>query len=155
MKSKILWQGKTKVSSTAELTARYLEKINRMVPCQVIETREAKGISEKDSDKIKKIEANGIEKHLKDDYIICLFHKGKQMNSKQFASFLQKLAFESTRTVTFVVGGFIGLEDRLLKRADLLLSMSRMTFSHELSRLMLLEQIYRAFSFIEGLNYAK
>lgn len=155
MKIKIIWPGKTKIVPATELIGRYLEKVNRLVPCQVIESQEAKGIPEKEAEKIKKIEAEGIEKYIKDDYIICLFHKGKQMNSRQFADFMQKLALSSTRTVTFIVGGFLGLEARLLKRADLLLSLSKMTFSHELSRLMLLEQIYRAFSFIEGRNYAK
>jgi 23S rRNA (pseudouridine1915-N3)-methyltransferase len=68
---------------------------------------------------------------------------------------LKKISSSSARTITFVVGGFLGLEDRILKKADALLSFSQMTFSHELSRVMLLEQIYRSLMIIKGRQYAK
>ena len=96
-----------------------------------------------------------LEKHFKNDYIICLFHESKEMSSAELARFLKKVSSSSARAVTFVVGGFLGLEERILKRADALLSLSRMTFSHELSRVMLLEQIYRFLMIIKGRQYAK
>ena len=103
----------------------------------------------------KKIEASGLEKYFKDDYIICLFHEGKKMSSIEFARFLEKIVSSSTRVISFVVGGFLGLEERILKRADFLFSLSQMTFSHELSRIMLLEQIYRSLTTIRRKQYAK
>jgi 23S rRNA (pseudouridine1915-N3)-methyltransferase len=77
------------------------------------------------------------------------------MSSVELAQFLKTVSSSSAQVVTFVVGGFLGLEERILKRADALLSLSRMTFSHELSRVMLLEQIYRALMIIKGRQYAK
>jgi len=91
-----------------------------------------------------------LEKYFKNDYIICLFHECKEMSSVELARFLKKVFSSSARAVTFVVGGFLGLVERILKRADALLSLSRMTFSHELSRVMLLEQIYRSLMIIKG-----
>lgn len=132
-----------------------MAKINRLETCELIQTKDARGIPEKFTDRIKEIEAVGLEEHLKDDYLIGLSDKGKEMNSIEFARFLEKIAAPSTRVITFVVGGFLGLEERILRRADFLLSFSRMTFSHELSRVMLLEQIYRSLTIMKGRKYAK
>lgn len=155
MKIRILWPGKTRNKALKELQEYYLERINQLERCKIIQTKEAKGISEKHASRIKEIESNGLEKHFKNDYIICLFDKGKEMNSQEFARTLERAAESSTRVVTFVAGGFLGLAERVIDRADFLLSLSKMTFSHELSRVMLLEQIYRALSITKGRQYAK
>lgn len=133
----------------------FLRKINLMERCELIETKEARGISEKYPDKIKEIEAQGLEKHLKDDYIICLFDKGREMKSEQFARFLEKTGLDYPYSLTFVVGGFLGLADSIIQRANYLLSLSRMTFSHELTRVILLEQVYRSLTILKGKQYAK
>lgn len=132
-----------------------MARINRLETCELIRTKEAKGIPEKFADRIREIEAAGLEEHIKNDYLIGLTDKGKEMSSIEFARFLEKIAASSTRIVTFVIGGFLGLEERILRRADFLLSLSRMTFSHELSRVMLLEQIYRSLTIMKGRKYAK
>ena len=77
------------------------------------------------------------------------------MTSREFSSFLRGRAADAGKPLAFVVGGFLGLADRILERADLRLSLSRMTFSHELSRVILLEQVYRALTIIRGRHYAK
>jgi 23S rRNA (pseudouridine1915-N3)-methyltransferase len=155
MKLKILWPGKTRNREIRDLQGFYLERINRIERCELVQTKAAKGIAEKFADRIKKIEALGLEKHLKDGYIICLFHGGREMNSAEFAQFLERLASSSSRAITFVAGGFLGLEKRILERADFLLSLSQMTFSHESIRIMLLEQIYRSLTIMKGTQYAK
>lgn len=155
MKLKILWPGKTRNKEIRNLQEFYIEKINRLERCEVIETKEARGIEEKFVRKIKKIEAKGLEKYFKDDYIICLSDKGKEMSSMEFARFLEKMASSSSQVITFVAGGFLGLEERILKRANFLLSLSKMTFSHELIRLLLLEQVYRTLTIMKGVHYAK
>ncbi|MGB2906299.1 MAG: 23S rRNA (pseudouridine(1915)-N(3))-methyltransferase RlmH [Candidatus Aminicenantaceae bacterium] len=155
MQLKVLWPGKTRNGTLRELQAHYLKRINSLERCHLFETREAKGIPESQEAKIREIEASGLEKHLKDDYIVCLFDKGREMDSGQFAVFLNKTAMNQPHAISFVVGGFLGLADRLLHKADVRLSLSRMTFSHELTRIVLLEQIYRALTIIKGLNYAK
>jgi len=155
MKLRILWPGKTKNREIRDLQEHYLKRINHLVPCELVQTKEARGIEEKISDKIKEIEAKGLEKHFRDDYIICLFDGGKEMSSPEFARTLKDLGPSSIRGITFVVGGFLGLSERILKKANFLLSLSKMTFSHELTRVILLEQIYRALTLLRGRQYAK
>jgi 23S rRNA (pseudouridine1915-N3)-methyltransferase len=77
------------------------------------------------------------------------------MSSAEFARFLEKASAGSARTVAFVVGGFLGLAPRVMDRAQARVSLSRMTFSHELCRIMLMEQIYRSISILKGRQYAK
>ncbi len=155
MKLKILWPGKTRNKQINSLQEFYLKRINQLVTCQIIETKEAKGIEEKFEKKIKNLEAAGLEKHIKDDYIICLSDQGKEMSSVEFARFLEKLGSSSSKMIAFVVGGFLGLEEGILRRAHFLFSLSKMTFSHELTRLLLLEQIYRSLTIIKRRHYAK
>ena len=155
MTVKLLWPGKMKSVEAAGLQAHYLQRISRLNPVRLIETPTPRGLHEKQSGKILDLEAEGLEKHLDNDYIVCLFDRGQEMNSAELARFFERRAAESTRSVAFLVGGFLGLAPRILDRADLKLSLSRMTFSHELCRIMLLEQIYRAFSLMKGRSYAK
>jgi 23S rRNA (pseudouridine1915-N3)-methyltransferase len=155
MKLKIVWPGKTRNKSIKDLQRRYLEKINRLESCSLIETKDARGFTDKDGQKIRKIEADALEKHIKDDYIICLFDRGQEMNSEEFARFLKETGSSAAHCITFVVGGFMGLAERIVKKADLLLSLSKMTFSHELTRIILLEQIYRSLTIMKGRHYAK
>lgn len=155
MKLKILWPGKTRNRDLKGLQEYYFQKINHLEKCEIVEIKEAKGIAERYARRIKDVEAAGFEKQLKDEYIICLSHKGREMNSVEFARFLKKIALGSASAISFVVGGFLGLDERILKRADFLLSLSKMTFSHELSRVLLLEQIYRSLSILKGTQYAK
>ena len=155
MRIKILWPGKTRDINIKELQDAYLEKINKLERCELIETKEARGLTERMEKKILANEANGLEKNMQDDYIICLFDKGKEMDSEDFAQFLQEKKANSVRTMTFIAGGFLGLADGILKRAHFLLSLSKMTLSHELTRVVLLEQIYRALTIMHGRQYAK
>jgi 23S rRNA (pseudouridine1915-N3)-methyltransferase len=152
---KLLWPGRTKSADAAALQAHFARRISGLNPVRIIETPTPRGLAEKEADKIMALEAAGLEKHLDNDYIVCLFDRGQEMSSMELARFFEKRAAQGTRSVAFLVGGFLGLSPRLLDRADLKLSLSRMTFSHELCRIMLLEQIYRAFSLMKGSSYAK
>jgi 23S rRNA (pseudouridine1915-N3)-methyltransferase len=154
MRLRIIWPGKTKNRELRTLEEFYLARIRQLEPCDLVETKEAKGLDDRQAAKIKDIEAKNLEKHIKDDYIICLFDQGQEMSSEDFAKFLEKRSLTSRRS-TFVVGGFAGLAEKIIKRADLLLALSRMTFSHELCRVVLLEQIYRSLTIMKGRHYAK
>ncbi|MCJ7579622.1 MAG: 23S rRNA (pseudouridine(1915)-N(3))-methyltransferase RlmH [Candidatus Aminicenantes bacterium] len=155
MNLKILWPGRTRNCDIKKIQDDLFKKIGRLDRCDLIETKEARGIDEKNENQIMEIEAKGLEKYFGNDYIVCLSDKGKELSSKEFARFLSKMTSHSTRTVTFVVGGFLGLDKRIIHRADFLLSLSKMTFSHELIRLILLEQIYRSLTIMKGHQYAK
>jgi 23S rRNA pseudoU1915 N3-methylase RlmH len=88
MRIRILWPGKTRNRDIKNLQVFYLERINQIENVEVVETKAAKGIPEKFAQKIKKIEALELEKHFKNDYIICLYHEGKEMSSDEFARFV-------------------------------------------------------------------
>jgi 23S rRNA (pseudouridine1915-N3)-methyltransferase len=133
----------------------YLGRIRPMAACRVVETREARGMDEKDAGRIKALEADGLEKHLDNGYIICLIDDGREMTSAEFAKFLEKRRTVASGKPVFVIGGFLGLADRILARADFRLSLSRMTLTHELARVVLLEQVYRALAIARGMQYAK
>jgi 23S rRNA (pseudouridine1915-N3)-methyltransferase len=155
MRLKFLWPGKTKSPELRALQGFYEGRIRSLAACEVIETRQARGLEEKHADKIKALEARGVEKYLDGAYVICLDDHGREMTSDDFARFLRGREKDSGRPLAFVVGGFLGLSDRVLERADMTLALSRMTFSHELVRVLLLEQVYRALTIVGGRHYAK
>lgn len=155
MSLRIIWPGKTRDEDLRRLQEQYLDRIRGIGKCEIVEIREARGIDERYKERILGIEAEGIERQFKDDYIVCLFDRGKEMSSADLARFLERHSTGSSRPLAFVVGGFAGLAERILKRADFLLSLSRMTFPHELSRVLLLEQLYRSLTIIKGKRYAK
>jgi 23S rRNA (pseudouridine1915-N3)-methyltransferase len=155
MRLKFLWPGKTKSPELRGLQDLYEARIRPLATVEIIETREARGLEEKHAGKIKDLEARGLEKHVEDAYVICLSDRGKEMTSDEFARFLRSRQTDSGRPLAFVVGGFLGLADRIAERADLTMSLSRLTFSHELARVVLLEQVYRALTIVGGRHYAK
>ncbi len=155
MRLKFLWPGKTRSPEIKGLQELYAARIGALASMEIVETREARGIDERQAAKIKEMEAVGLEKHLEGVYIICLSDEGTAMTSREFAEVLRRRAAVAGQPLAFVVGGFLGLADRILERADLRLSLSRMTFSHELSRAVLLEQVYRALTINGGRHYAK
>ena len=155
MRLKFLWPGKTKSPELRGLQDFYAARIGTLASVDIVESREARGIDEKHPEKIKDLEARGLEKNLKGVYIICLSDKGKDMTSQEFARVIRGRAEASGKPLAFVVGGFLGLADRIAERADARLSLSRLTLSHELCRVVLLEQVYRALTIIRGQHYAK
>jgi 23S rRNA (pseudouridine1915-N3)-methyltransferase len=155
MRLKFLWPGRTKSPEFRALERFYAGRMRGLAQVEIVETAEARGLDEKYGEKIKEREARGLEKHLEGDYIICLLDRGKEMTSQEFARFLRGRERDTGKPLAFVVGGFLGLADRLVERADLRLSLSRLTFSHELCRVMLLEQVYRALTVLRGRHYAK
>jgi 23S rRNA (pseudouridine1915-N3)-methyltransferase len=155
MRLKFLWPGRTKSPELRGLLGFYEARIRPFAACEIVETRQARGIDESQAGRIKDIEAVGFGKHLDGAFLICLDDRGKEMTSDEFARFLRSRERESGRPAVFAVGGFLGLADTVLERADMRLSLSRMTFSHELARVLLLEQVYRALTIIGGRHYAK
>jgi len=151
---RILWPGRTKSREWRALQEFYLRRIRQLEACDLVEVKEARGLDDRQAQKIMQVEAESLEKHLQDDYIICLFDRGDEMTSEGLARLMgERMA--SSRPTAFVVGGFAGLAAGILEKADLHLSLSRMTFSHELCRVALLEQIYRALTILRGKRYAK
>lgn len=105
---------------------------------------------------VKNREGERILKKIKDsDYVITLEIKGKKLTSEKFASLVEKTALDGHSTIDFVIGGSLGLSQEVMKRSDYALSFSDMTFPHQLMRLILIEQVYRAYRIINNYPYHK
>ena len=107
-------------------------------------------------EKVKEIEGQRIIKQLKkDSYVILLSLKGKQMDSIKFSREIEKINTYNSSHITFVIGGSVGVSEQVEQRADLLLKLSEMTFPHNIARLLILEQIYRAYKILNNETYHK
>jgi 23S rRNA (pseudouridine1915-N3)-methyltransferase len=139
MKLRVIWVGKTKNPHVAKLCADYAERIKHFLPLEIADVKEAKLNAALDGS----------------DRVVVLDPKGTPWTSDQFAKFIQKHMASDARRLTFVIGDYAGLPPNVKKRADVQWSLSPLTFTHDLTRVLLLEQIYRALSIIQNFPYAK
>lgn len=137
------------------LIKEYADRIQRLIAFELVETKDGFPGRAASVDQIKAQEAAYLRKRAEKGYLVCLSDRGKEMTSEEFGQWLRKRIETDSRPLTFIIGGYAGIDDRLLKEADELLALSRMTLSHELSRLVLLEQIYRSLTQMKGWPYAK
>jgi 23S rRNA (pseudouridine1915-N3)-methyltransferase len=156
LKIRFIVVDRTRASFLKEGEGIYLERLRRYTQIEWIEVKSAvirKGRTEKD---IRKIEGREIAKRLKPgDYVIALDPSGRQYNSEKFAGWLEKLSINVRGWVSFIIGGPIGLSSEISDRANSVLSLSKLTLTHEMCRIFLLEQVYRAFTIMEGGKYHK
>jgi 23S rRNA (pseudouridine1915-N3)-methyltransferase len=148
MKLRVLWVGKTKNPNIAKLCADYASRIEHFLPLNIVEVKEPKGGMRAEAEKI--LAALGDS-----DRVVVLDPKGKAFTSEQLAKFLQQHMTSDPRRLTFVIGGYEGLADSVKSRADLQWSLSSLTFTHDLTRVVLLEQLYRSLSIIKNHPYAR
>lgn len=152
MRIKIIQIGKTKDSYLEEGAAEYLKRLGAFADVEIITLKEVSASKTFSREKCVAREGEQILKALgKDDFVVVLDENGKQMNSREFAVFLGEKNDEG-RSMTFVIGGPYGIAKAVKERARLL-SFSKMTFTHQMIRLFLLEQIYRGFSILKGKDY--
>lgn len=139
--------------------AEYVKRLSAYCKIDIIEVADEKApeeLSDAEMEMVKKKEGQRILSKISPDaYVIALAIEGKQYSSEEFASFLEKLATYGRSKIVFVIGGSLGLSGDVLKRADMRLSFSKMTFPHQLMRLILAEQVYRAFRIMKGQPYHK
>jgi 23S rRNA (pseudouridine1915-N3)-methyltransferase len=150
---RIIFVGRVKEEWLREQIEEYVKRLGRFTKIQIDEVKDEK-ILGSDYNKIKTAEGERILNLLNDDYVIALDANGKALDSPEFAKALKKSS-EQSRRMTFVIGGALGLSDAVLKRCDLKLSISKMTFTNQMVRLLLVEQIYRAFTILAGMEYHK
>ncbi len=157
MKITILQIGKTKQSYFKEAEEEYIKRLKPFADLKIITIKESSAPydqNESTRSVAKQKEALELQKHIpKDTFLIALDEHGKTMTSKEFAGFIQKKKDFEGANITFMIGGPFGLADQILKKAQLKLSFSPMTFTHEMIRTILLEQIYRAFTILSGKKY--
>ena len=132
----------------------YLERLKRYARVEWIEVRPVKMKKGRTEEEILSKEGRTIlQKMEKGDYLVSLDRSGNQYSSNELAAWLEDLAVHLGGWVSFIVGGPAGLSEAVLDRSDRVMSLSKLTFTHEMSRIFLLEQIYRAFTIMEGHTY--
>ena len=158
MKITIACVGKIKEKYFTDAINEYAKRLSRYVTLNIAEVPDEKApenMSPAQMEQVKEIEVERLNKVIKDGYVVALAINGKKMTSEGFADFISDTMVKGASHITFVIGGSLGLSDKILKRADFKLSFSDMTFPHQLMRVVLLEQIYRANRIMKNEPYHK
>jgi len=154
MKIKLVCIGKTSKSFLSEGENEYLKRLQKYVPFEKIEIPDLKNAKKFSEDQIKLKEGQSIlEKLIPGDYLVLLDDKGKNYTSVEFANYYQNLFNKGLKNIVFVVGGPYGFSTDVYNRADEKLSLSKMTFSHQMIRLFFIEQTYRAMTILKNEPY--
>lgn len=159
MKITVISVGKIKEKYLKDAIAEYTKRLSKYCRLEIIEVADEKTpdqASENVEEGIRAREGERILKNIKDDmYVITLEIQGKMVTSEELAEKIEMLGIQGKSNLAFVIGGSIGLGKAVMNRSDFALSFSRMTFPHQLMRVVLLEQIYRGFRIINGEPYHK
>lgn len=151
MKLRLLWVGRTQEAWVKAGIEEYAGRVKRYTPFEISEVKEEKGVA---PEQMRQREAERIDKLLpKNGRIILLDEAGEQFTSPQFADLLAKYRDTGTPEILFAVGGAYGFSAELRSRADKLISLSKMTFTHQMIRPFFLEQLYRAFTILNNEGY--
>ncbi len=154
MKITLLTIGKTEDKYLVEGMEKYLKRIKHYVPFKVLELPELKNTKSLSQDQQKAKEAELIFKNISStDHLLLLDEKGMEFSSTSFSEFLNKKMISSVQHLVFVIGGPYGFDEALYNRANEKISLSKMTFSHQMVRLFFIEQIYRAYTILKGEPY--
>jgi 23S rRNA (pseudouridine1915-N3)-methyltransferase len=153
MKLRFVWVGKTRSAPIRELIDDYRGRISKFGPVEVIELRDraddqAARIIEKEGEEI-------LKRTESVPFLIALDERGRELDSIKLAELIEKHRLGGTKEIAFVIGGPNGLSGAVRGRADLVMALSRMTLTHELARVVLMEQVYRAFAIIHDLPYQR
>ena len=153
MRLRLIWVGKTRNEHLRALVHDYSDRLGRFVRCEVTELRESSARSA----------SEGIEEEGKriigalgsDAFVILLDVDGRQWSSHELAGEIEKWQQLGRKEISFVIGGHNGVSEKVAERAQLRWSLSRLTWTHEMARVLLVEQLYRAYTIIHGLPYQK
>lgn len=155
----ILCVGKIKEKYLRDAIDEYSKRLSRYCRLSIVEVADEKTADEQGEaldGRVKKLEGERLIRHLKDDaYKVTLEIEGGQLKSEELAKKIDELGVRGVSRIQFVIGGSLGLSDEIIKRADMHLSFSKMTFPHQLMRVILLEQIYRSYRINNNEPYHK
>lgn len=151
MRLKLLWVGKTQESWVRTGIDEYAGRVRRYAPLEILEAREEKGaqaatMRERECERLAKLIPKGGK-------LVLLDERGEQMSSTELASFLSRNRDQGTQDLVFAIGGAYGFTDSFRAQAFKTISLSRMTLTHQMVRVFLLEQIYRGFTIMNGEPY--
>jgi 23S rRNA (pseudouridine1915-N3)-methyltransferase len=154
MKLGIVCVGKTRETFIQQGMAKYFQYLKHYADLTLREIREEKIPDLKEAASVRKKEAERIFKAISPDaYMVSLDERGEEFTSHEFANFLNKTIESGVREIVFVLGGALGLDEQVTARSRKSIALSRWTLTHEMARLVLLEQLYRAFTIITGKTY--
>jgi 23S rRNA (pseudouridine1915-N3)-methyltransferase len=154
MRITLLQTGKTTDKNIAELADLYSNRIRKYIAFEIVTLPDVKNTKNMPVQEQKAKEALRILQTLNDDdYIVLLDERGKEFRTTDFSSMLEKVFFLPKKRIVFIIGGPWGFADDVYTRADLKMSLSKMTFPHQLVRLLFLEQLYRVFTILKGEPY--
>ena len=155
MKLHFVWIGKTKSAPVKELLGEYLDRIGKFAAVEVTELRDR---GDSGAGKTRSVEKEGediLSRTASVQFFVALDERGREIDSMRLAELIERHRLAGTKEIGFVIGGHNGLADSIRERADYVLALSRMTLPHELARVLLAEQLYRAFAIIHDLPYQK
>lgn len=159
MNIQIICVGKLKEKYWQDAIKEYSKRLSRFCTLEIIELKESllpNNASKADEEKVKEEEGKEILRAIKDGtYVITLEILGKQLSSEELSSKIEDLGISGKSNIAFVIGGSLGLSKEVSDRSDFKLSFSKMTFPHQMMRVVLLEQIYRSFKIIHHETYHK
>jgi len=150
MKFRFIWIGKTRDKNMKALQEEYLQRLSHFVKCEIVEIKDSLPYDTKE------IEGKRMLEKLNQSPFVCLLDvEGLSISSPQLAKEVEKWQNKGLKDVTFIIGGAEGVSSEVAKRADYRLSLSFLTFTHEMARVVLLEQLYRAYTILNGFPYQK
>jgi 23S rRNA (pseudouridine1915-N3)-methyltransferase len=155
MKLRFVWIGKTKRAPVKQLTQEYLDRVGKFATVEVTELRDRKDVGGDAQRIIDKEGEDILSSTASAGYLIALDQRGQEIDSPRLAELIERHRVAGTKQITFVIGGHFGLSTAVRDRADFVLALSRMTLTHDLVRVLLIEQVYRAFTIIHNLPYQK
>jgi 23S rRNA (pseudouridine1915-N3)-methyltransferase len=150
MKFRFIWVGKTKDKNYRALQDEYLGRLSHFVKCEIIEVKDSAAHEGKE------IEGKRILEKVNQSSFVCLLDvTGRGLSSPELAKEVEKWQNGGSKEIAFVIGGADGISSAVAERADRVLSLSFLTFTHEMARVVLLEQLYRAHTILKGFPYQK
>ena len=156
MKFRFIWAGSHSDAEFGAAVDRYLNRIKHFFPVEVTEVRPERGRQSSSDVAIMRAQSARLLAAIPDrGYTVVLDERGQTLDSLKFAKWLERLTIDSPNGVNFVIGGDVGLDESIRRRADKLLSLSAMTLPHVLARVVLVEQIYRACTLMRNISYHK
>lgn len=156
LRIKLIVVDRTRLPFLQEGESFYLQRIRRYAPLEWIEVKPARMTKGRAGEEILQQEGREIQRRLSpQDYPVALDRSGRTCSSEELAAWLGSLSARGVEWLSFVIGGPLGLSEEVRKCSREVLSLSRLTLTHEMSRLLLLEQIYRAFTILKGEKYHK
>jgi 23S rRNA (pseudouridine1915-N3)-methyltransferase len=155
MRLHFVWVGKTKDRHCAALVEDYLQRLRRFLPVEITEVRDVTTAGAETDERVSREGTRLLAALSKEEHVILLDERGDSLTTTQLVELLVKHQQGGTKRLAFVVGGFAGVNGTVRQRADQSLSLSRFTLTHEMARVLIAEQLYRATSILAGFPYHK